>query len=106
MSKIKTVLKQVGKSTVERIRRNIRYKDLIKTGKLLGSIEYKVINTNNNFELQFYMVEYGKFLDEGTKYIKAQKFFNDIIDDELKKNENKILNAYSDDLLNNIDKSI
>ena len=106
MSKIKTVLKQVGKSTVERIRRNIRYKDLIKTGKLLGSIEYKVINTNNNFELQFYMVEYGKFLDEGTIYIKAQKFFNDIIDDELKKNENNILNAYADDLLKNIDKSI
>ena len=106
MKNLKRTLKKVGEITCQRIRRDIRYQNLIKTGKLLGSIDFEVVQRGTFWELEFSMVEYGKFLDEGTIYIRARRFFNDIIDDQMKKSEIDILNATARDLFESIEKNI
>jgi len=103
MKNLKRTLEKFGKETTQLIRRDIRYKKLVKTGKLVGSIDFKVVNRNNSYEIEFFMVEYGKFLDEGTRYIKAQNFFKDNIDDQLKKWQNDFLDAMAKDLFSVFD---
>jgi len=103
MKNLKRTLEKFGKETTQLIRRDIRYKKLVKTGKLVGSIDFKVVNKNKSYEVEFYMVEYGKFLDEGTRYIKAQKFFKENIDDQLKKWETDFLDAMAKDLFSVFD---
>lgn len=103
MKNLKRTLEKFGKETTQLIRRDIRYKKLVKTGKLVGSIDFKVVNKNKSYEVEFYMVEYGKFLDEGTRYIKAQKFFRENIDNQLKKWETDFLDAMAKDLFSVFD---
>ena len=103
MKNLKRSLEKFAKETTQLIRRDIRYKKLVKTGKLVGSIDFKVVNKNGSYEVEFYMVDYGKFLDEGTRYIKAQKFFRDNIDDQLKKYEKDFLDAMAKDLFSTFD---
>lgn len=103
MKNLKRALEKFGKETTQLIRRDIRYKKLVKTGKLVGSIDFKIVSRNNSYEVEFYMVEYGKFLDEGTRYIKAQNFFRDNIDDQLKKYEKDFLDAMAKDLFSTFD---
>ncbi len=89
---------EFGRDTVQVIKKDIRYKNAIKTGKLLGSIDYQLYERNGKIEVDFFMVDYGKYVDEGTKYIKARKFFNDNINKQYKKWEDDISDAYSKDI--------
>lgn len=90
---LKKALRDYGNDTVKVIKEDIRYKKLIRTGKLLGSISYKLVKKSDGFGVEFLMVEYGKFVDEGTIYIKAQKFFKDNIQKQYKKWETQIKDA-------------
>jgi hypothetical protein len=100
---LKSTLNLFGKETVEVIKKDIRYKKLIETGKLLGSITYQVVSNSNGFEIDFFMIEYGKFVDEGTRYIKARGFFKDNIDKQYKKWEQNILDALAKDSMADIE---
>jgi hypothetical protein len=102
MKNLKRALEKFGKETTQLIRRDIRYKKLVKTGKLVGSIDFKIITRNDRYEIEFIMVEYGKFLDEGTRYIKAQRFFKDNIDKQLEKYETEFLDAMAKDLFSTL----
>ena len=102
MKNLKRTLEKFGKETTQLIRRDIRYKKLVKTGKLVGSIDFKIITRNDRYEIEFIMVEYGKFLDQGTRYIKAQKFFRENIDNQLKKWETDFLDAMAKDLFSTL----
>jgi HK97 gp10 family phage protein len=102
MKNLKRALEKFGKETCEKIRRDIRYKKLVKTGRLVGSIDFKVVNKNGSYEVEFYMVDYGKFLDEGTRYIKAQKFFRETIDEQLDKYSNNFLDAMAKDVFDKL----
>jgi hypothetical protein len=75
-------LKNYGKETVQVIKKDIRYQNLIKTGKLYGSIDFRLVERGDNIEVDFYMIDYGKFLDEGTRYIKAREFFKTNIQEQ------------------------
>lgn len=90
---LKKTLNDYGIDTVKVIKEDIRYKKLIRTGKLLGSISYKIVKRNDGLGVEFIMIDYGKFVDEGTIYIKAQKFFKDNIQKQYKKWEPKIKDA-------------
>ena len=50
MKNLKRALEKFGKETTQLIRRDIRYKKLVKTGKLVGSIE--LVNTWDYLMLQ------------------------------------------------------
>jgi hypothetical protein len=103
---LKSTLNLFGKDTVEVIKKDIRYKKLIDTGRLLGSITYKIYKSNNGFEIDFFMVDYGKYVDEGTRYIKAREFFIRNIDLQYKKWSDKITEAVSQDAVDDLTESL
>lgn len=103
---LKSTLNLFGKDTVEVIKKDIRYKKAIETGRLLGSITYQVSNKGNGFEIDFFMVDYGKYVDEGTRYIKAREFFIRNIDLQFKKWENKIADALLEDAADDLAESL
>ena len=52
----------------------------IRTGTLKNSIDYNIFIDSDGINIEFSMIEYGKFVDEGTIYIKAREFFTKIIE--------------------------
>jgi hypothetical protein len=78
-------LKNYGKETVQVIKKDIRYKNLIKTGDLLGSIDFRLVERGDNIEIEFIMISYGKYVDEGTIYIRAREFFKENIKSQFEK---------------------
>lgn len=103
---IKKTLHLFGRDTVEVIKKDIKYKRAIDTGKLLGSITYQIYDRGNGFEIDFFMVDYGKYVDEGTRYIKAREFFIRNIDLQYKKWSDKITEAVSQDAVDDITESL
>jgi hypothetical protein len=75
--KVAKSLQLYGRTVQSRIENKIVETDTIDTGDLLRSIKYYQIG---NY-IQFSMLDYGKFTDEGTIRIKPRKFFNEVIDD-------------------------
>lgn len=98
ISNLKQTMHQFGRETVDVIKKDIRYKNAIRTGKLLGSITYQLYERGGNIEVDFFMVEYGKFVDEGTIYIKARNFFKENIQKQYKKWEKDISDAFDKDI--------
>jgi hypothetical protein len=94
---------EFGRDTVGVIKNDIRYKKLIDTGKLLGSITYQLYDRGNGFEVDFFMIDYGKYVDEGTRYIKARRFFNYNIEKQYEKWEQNILDALAKDSMAEIE---
>lgn len=103
---LKSTLHQYGRETVDVIKKDIRYKKAIDTGKLLGSITYQIYDKGNGFEIDFFMIDYGKYVDEGTKYIKAREFFIRNIDLQFKKWENKIAKSLMQDASDDLAESL
>jgi len=102
---LKKVLNDYGNDTVKVIKEDIRFKKLIRTGTLLGSITFKLVKKNDGFGVEFFMVEYGKFVDQGTVYIKAQKFFKDNIKKQYSKWEQRINDAVALDFKDEVKKT-
>jgi hypothetical protein len=93
---LEKLLNEFGRETVDAIVSDIVRKDVIKTGVLKNSIDYDIFNDGDTIRIQFKMVEYGKYVDEGTRYIEPREFFNKVI--ERKTNE------FSKDLEDEIEK--
>lgn len=74
------LLNDFGRDTVDAIVAEIIKKDVIKTGALKNSIDYNIFNDGEDIRIEFKMLEYGKFVDEGTRYIKAREFFLKVIE--------------------------
>jgi|688.fasta_scaffold233174_2 hypothetical protein len=77
---LEKLLNEFGRDTVDAIVSEIVRKDVIKTGALKSSIDYDIVNDGETIKIQFKMLDYGKFVDEGTRYIKAREFFNKVIE--------------------------
>lgn len=92
-----TLLNQIGRETVDIIKATSAFKD--RTGDLRRSIEYEIIsNKSGQMRLIFKMLYYGDFLDQGTKYINARKFFNPEIKKQFKLYEGQIKAAIVADM--------
>lgn len=89
MSKTSDILKKFGDEVVEAVKKDIQSKKLIKTGDLYKSISYHI----DGESIEFDMIYYGKYLDEGTKYIYPRNFFKPIIKEKLKKYKGQIAKA-------------
>lgn len=96
--KLQQALIDYGQDTVDKIRQRIIDTETIDTGQLLNSINFTVTPNANSFVIDFSMMEYGRYTDEGTVYINARKFFADVIDDNFKLWEDRILSAAQDDV--------
>lgn len=79
---VSKTLRKFAIDTKREIENDIVRKNVIDTGRLLRNIKYYQVG---NF-IQFSMVDYGKFVDEGTRNadgtvrIRPRKFFNEVID--------------------------
>ena len=63
---IKRYLNSFGKEVVRNAKRNLR-EGKRGGGYLEQSIKHKVIASNDGFEVEFYMAEYGAYMDKGVK---------------------------------------
>lgn len=79
--KILAELNNFGETVSGLIREEIVSTKTVDTGDLLRSVSYKV--DPETLKLDFSMLEYGIYTDEGTQYIKARKFFTQTIRDKL-----------------------
>jgi hypothetical protein len=81
MSKdLEKLLNDFGRRTVDAIVSDIVRKNVIKTGALKNSIDYDIFSDSEGVKIQFKMIEYGKYVDEGTIYIEPREFFNKVIE--------------------------
>jgi hypothetical protein len=64
-------LSKFGRVTANEIKNDIIRKNVIDTGALLRSINFFQVG---NY-LEFSMLDYGKFTDEGTIYIRPREYF-------------------------------
>jgi hypothetical protein len=97
LDNLRREMDRFGRETVEIIKRDIRYKNAIQTGRLLGSISYKLYERNDTIEIDFFMIDYGKYVDEGTRYIKARNFFKENINQQYEKWKDDFAQALSKD---------
>jgi hypothetical protein len=77
---LQKLLNDFGRDTVDDIVSEIVRKNVIKTGALKNSIDYDIFNEGDDLVIRFEMIEYGKFVDEGTIYITPREFFNKVIE--------------------------
>lgn len=62
---LKTALQTLGRETVRGARNNLKRDKNKSSGSLLNSLNSKVIDNRDGYDLEFYMEEYGMFLDAG-----------------------------------------
>ena len=93
---------EIRVTSVGVIKSDIRYKDLIKTGKLLGSITYQLYRKNDVIEVDFFMIDYGEYVDEGTRYVEARGFFNYNIEKQYEKSNQYFLGALAKDAIEHL----
>lgn len=103
LDNLKRTMHQFGRETVDVIKKDIQYKNAIRTGKLLGSITYQLYERSGTIEIDFFMVDYGKYVDEGTIYIKARRFFKDNIEKQYTKWQDDFADALSKDAMAEIE---
>ena len=79
MANFNNWVKDFADDTTNKVLDRIILVDAIDTGRLFESIESKVGGGARSYTINMNMVEYGKFVDEGTIKITPREFFKDII---------------------------
>jgi len=69
-------LNKAGKKLVRDVKRNIKTKKKYASGQLYKSVHYDLYQKGENFVLQFYMLDYGYYQDEGVKGANPSKVPN------------------------------
>lgn len=82
---IKRFLEGFGKETQKKIVQKIIKVGAVKTGNLKKSIAYNIIKKGDSYEIEFSMIDYGQYVDEGTEYIKPREFFVKVIEQYIEK---------------------
>ena len=99
---LKDILIDWAEKTKDDIVDKIIKEGAVDTGQLRDSIDYEIKEKTDIYSVKFEMVEYGIFVDEGTKYIRPREFFNKIIE----KNEKDLINEIEEDLGDFIEKEL
>lgn len=73
---VKKEIDKFGRSLVKDTKRNLKIRKKISSGVLEDSIFYEVEPTNDGFNFEYYMVEYGYYQDEGVKGKNPSKIKN------------------------------
>lgn len=72
---IERYLESFGKQVVNRSKGNLQRAG--KGGKLENSIKFDIVTTPDGFTVQFYMSNYGQFVDKGVSGTKVKRSFKD-----------------------------
>ena len=72
---IERYLESFGKQVVNRSKGNLQRAG--KGGKLENSIKFEIVTTPDGFTVQFYMSNYGQFVDKGVSGTKVKRSFKD-----------------------------
>jgi hypothetical protein len=99
---IKKVLEDWAEDTKSEIVNKIISKGAVDTGRLRDSIGFEVKEESDTYKVYFEMVDYGKFVDEGTIYIRPREFFNKVIEE----NVNNLEDELEDDIVKYIEKKL
>jgi len=99
---LKNILIDWAEKTKDDIVDKIIKEGAVDTGQLRDSIDYDIKEKSGLYSVKFEMVEYGQFVDEGTKYIRPREFFNKVIE----RNEEDLINDIEDDLGDFIEKEL
>lgn len=100
MSRLRDLLQIIGEETIQLIDADIASKNIIRTGKLRNSIGYDIIDSGlGHMEIDFSMIYYGHYVDQGTGRIVPREFFDRIIRQQMRKYSKKIAKATIDDIL-------
>ena len=67
LKNVKEELNKFGKYVVQQSRTNLTKNKITATGDLYGSLGYDLKVMPNSVFMEFYMMEYGKFIDEGVQ---------------------------------------
>jgi len=86
-------LKGFGEGTKKEIIKKIIKVGAIRTGNLKNSIAYNVKKSGGSYVIEFSMIDYGNYVDEGTKYIEPREFFNQVIEDYIDKVFDEVMDA-------------
>ena len=65
MKALERYLNSFGKSVVKQSKQILQQDKKVVTGALLNSIKYNIVKTLNGYNVQFSMLDYGKFMDKG-----------------------------------------
>ncbi len=65
MKALERYLNSFGKSVVNKAKGILKKKKKVVTGSLMNSINYKIFKTSSGYNVQFSMLDYGKFMDKG-----------------------------------------
>jgi len=103
MKGTKKIIETFAKDTKRRIERKIVSVGAVRTGNLLDSIDYDIKESGDEFDIEFSMIDYGKFVDEGTRYIRPRNFFKDVIEDETKKFERDLEKELEKELYDSVE---
>lgn len=82
---MKNFLSDFGLLTKKKIVDKIIQVNAIRTGDLKRSISYNVNKKGDSYEIEFSMIDYGQYVDQGTKYIEPREFFVKIIEETISK---------------------
>ena len=77
MKNLERYLNSFGKQVVNRAKGNLKRRDKVVTGKLLNSVKYNVVKTQDGYSVEFSMLDYGKFIDKGVSGTKKKRSFVD-----------------------------
>ena len=107
MADIKTpnldkLLSEMGQETVNIMVQKIVDGGHVRTGRLRDSIDF----TQTPGKIIFEMVNYGIFIDKGTRYIQADPFFDETINEEVKSFISRIEQAYKLDVELEVEKQL
>lgn len=69
-------LNKAGKKLVRDVKRNIKAKKKYASGQLYKSISYELYEKDGNYVLQYFMLDYGYYQDEGVKGANPRKVPN------------------------------
>jgi hypothetical protein len=87
-------LKGFGEGTKKEIIKKIIKVGAIRTGNLKNSIAYNVKKTGSDYVIEFSMIDYGHYVDEGSRYIiEPREFFNKVIEDHIDKVFDEVMDA-------------
>lgn len=71
LDNVKEELNKFGKYVIQQSRTNLTKNKINATGDLYGSLGYDLKVMPNSVFMEFYMMDYGKFVDEGVKGSKS-----------------------------------
>lgn len=77
MKNLERYLNSFGKQVVNRAKGTLKRRGKVVTGKLLNSVKYNVVKTQDGYSVEFSMLDYGKFIDKGVSGTKKKRSFVD-----------------------------